>query len=121
MKIQTSFRLLPNWLLEGSLLLSVPHHVVATLSRRDAELLPLVVAAHALRVLVQAGEAAALVVRLDALHLDDLGAREHVLKLDRRSVLLLVLDDFLDVLLDSVAHVKSLVVLISFVSVLVTP
>ena len=51
----------------------------------------------ALRVLVQAGEGPALVIGLDALHLNDLGSGEHVRELDRASPIFLVLNDLRDV------------------------
>ena len=78
------------------------------------------IAAEALRVLVEAGEAAALLVRSDTLHFDDLGARQYVVEFDRRTLILLILDNFLDVLLDGGALLEGLVVGITLVRVLVT-
>ena len=68
------------------------------------------VQAHALRILVETCETSGLLVRLDAFHLDDFGAGEHVGEFDWGSTFLLILYDFLDALLDRVALGRSLVV-----------
>ena len=78
------------------------------------------VAAQTLRVHVEAGEATRLRVRLDFLHLDDLGAGENSLELDRSALFFLVLDDFLQVFLDSIALLQLLVSLIALIGVLIT-
>jgi hypothetical protein len=70
---------------------------IISFSGSESKLLSLMVDAEALRVLVQAGERPALVIWLDALHLDDLGPRENIGELNRASALLLVLDDLPDV------------------------
>lgn len=109
--------------LEGGLLDSalVHAHVVAAflLGSAHTELLFLVIAAEALRVLVQAREAAALLIGSDALHFDDLSAGQYVLELDGRALILLILDDFLDVLFHGGALLQGLVVGITLVRVLV--
>ena len=71
---------------------------IISFSGPESKLLSLMVDAEALRVLVQAGERPALVIGLDAFHLNDLGAGQHVRELDWASTFLLVLDDFGDVL-----------------------
>ena len=68
------------------------------------------VQAHALRILVETRETSGLLVGLDAFHLDDFSAGEHVGEFDRCATFLLVLYDFLDALLDRVALGRSLVV-----------
>ena len=78
------------------------------------------VAAQTLRVHVEAGEAARLRVRLDFFHLDDLGAGENSLELDRSALFFLVLDDFLQDFLDSIALLQLLVSLIALIGVLIT-
>ena len=77
-------------------------------------------AAQTLRVHVEAGEAARLRVRLDLLHLDDLGAGKNPLELDRSALLLLVFDDLLQVFLDSIALLQLLVGLVTLIGVLIT-
>ena len=77
------------------------------------------IAAQALRVLIQASEAAALLVRSDALHLDDFGTRQYVAEFDGSAVLLLILDNFLDVLLDGCTLRERLIVAVTLVRVLV--
>ena len=95
--------LLRHRVLEGGLLNSALGHAhgVAALLLGGAhtELLFLMIAAEALRVLVEAREAAALLIGSDALHFDDLSAGQYVLELDGRALILLILDDFFDVLL----------------------
>lgn len=65
----------------------------------ESKLLSLVEDTEALGVLVKSSERPALVIGLNALHLNHLGTGQHVCELDWASAFFLVLDDFGDVLL----------------------
>ena len=67
-------------------------------SGSEPKLLSLVENTEALGVLVESSERSALVIGLNALHLNHLGAGQYVRELDWASAFLLVLDDFCDVL-----------------------
>ena len=99
--VKGAFSLHSCWVLESSLLLSILLHCWFSsilLGWSDAELLSLMIAAEALRVLIQSGEASALLlVRSYSLHFNNLGSRQDIVELNWRSVVLLVLDDLLDI------------------------
>jgi hypothetical protein len=73
---------------------------VLSLPGPEPELLSLMVDTKALGILVQASEGPALVIGLDAFHLNHLGPGEHIRKLYGASALLLVLDDLPNVFLN---------------------
>ena len=104
---------------ECGLLNSLGHVVVTFLAGSETELLSLVVEAKALGVLVKAREASRLLVRFDALHLDDLGSGEYVGELDRCTTFFLVLNNFTDAFFNRVALCGHLIVKISLKSILI--
>ena len=73
----------------------------------------------ALRVLVQTREASRLLVRLDTLHLDDLGSGEYVGELDGCTTFLLVLNNFTDAFFNRVALRGHLIVKITLKGILI--
>ena len=73
-----------------------------------------------MRVLIEPSKTSTFIVWLYSLHLNDFGSRKNIGKLNGRSLLLLILDDFSNRFFHGVTLSNGLVVIVTLVCVLIT-